>query len=242
MPLRFDILEACPPMPRSKRPHRSPFRFFLNALLFATVVFYGCITLSLVLLRWVNPPTTIVQIERYLQAMARHATYKKDYRFVPMRQIAPDLQHAVVAAEDARFFQHHGFDWTEVQIAIEDDVERGRSRGASTITQQLTKNLFLGTSRSFIRKGAEFTIVPLMELLLSKQRILELYLNVIEWGPAIYGAEAAAHHYYGVPATRVSREQAIQLAAVLPAPLRRKPGLMTEYGGQIAIRMAQMHW
>ena len=161
---------------------------------------------------------------------------------MPVREISPNLQHAVIAAEDARFFQHHGFDWKQVQIAVEDDLEHGKSRGASTITQQLVKNLFLGTSRSYIRKGIEFTLVPLTEGLLSKQRILELYLNVIEWGPGIYGAEAASLHYYGVPARRIARDQAVQLAAVPPAPLRRKPARMTEYGDQILARMSQMHW
>ena len=206
------------------------------------LAFYGFVALSLVMLRWVNPPTTAVQTERRIQAFLGHKKYQKSSFFIPLREISPNLQHAVVAAEDARFFQHHGFDWTQVQIAIEDDVERGKSRGASTITQQLVKNLFLGTSRSFVRKGIEFTIVPLTELLLSKQRILELYLNVIEWGPGIYGAEAASRHYYSAPAKRMTRDQAIQLATVLPAPLRRKPGRMTEYGASISERMTQMRW
>jgi monofunctional glycosyltransferase len=218
------------------------FRLGVYGLLTAVLVFYGLVVLSLLLLRGVNPPTTAVQTERRFQAIVRHARYQKSYAFVPLGEISPNLQHAVVAAEDARFFRHHGFDWKQVQIAIEDDVERGKSRGASTITQQLVKNLFLGTSRSWIRKSIEFTIVPLTEGLLSKQRILELYLNVIEWGPGIYGAEAASLHYYGVPARRIARDQAVQLAAVLPAPLRRKPGRMTEYGDQILERMSQMHW
>jgi monofunctional biosynthetic peptidoglycan transglycosylase len=221
---------------------RSYFRLCLYALLAVALAFYGSVALSLVILRWVNPPTTAVQTERRMQALVRHAKYRKSYRFVPLQEISPNLRHAVVAAEDARFFQHHGFDWTEVKIAIEDHVERGKSRGASTITQQLVKNLFLGTSHSFIRKGVEFTIVPLTEIVLSKQRILELYLNVIEWGPGIYGAEAASRQYFSVPAKRVTRAQAIQLATVLPAPLRRKPGRMIEYGDQISGRMTQMHW
>jgi len=210
------------------------------------IAFYGIVILSLVALRWVNPPTTALQTERRFQALIGHSAYKKSYAFVPLREISPNLQHAVIAAEDARFYQHHGFDWKQVQIAIEDDTERGRRRGASTITQQLVKNLFLGTSRSVIyngiRKGIEFTIVPLTEGLLSKQRILELYLNVIEWGQGTYGAEAASLHYYGVPAKRITREEAVELATVLPAPLRRKPGRMTEYGNQILERMAQMRW
>jgi monofunctional biosynthetic peptidoglycan transglycosylase len=169
-------------------------------------------------------------------------TYRKVYRFVPMEQISPALQHAAVAAEDARFYQHHGFDWTEVEIAVQEDRDGGRSRGASTITQQLVKNLFLSTSRSWLRKGIEFTTVPIAELLLSKKRILTLYLNVIEWGPGIYGAEAAAQHYYHVPARQITRDQAIELASILPAPLRRKPGRLTEYDRIISERMAQMGW
>jgi len=104
------------------------------------------------------------------------------------------------------------------------------------------KNLFLTTNSSVIRKGLEATIVPITELLLSKQRILELYLNVIKWGPGVYGAEAAARRYYSIPARRLTREQAVALAAVVPAPLRRKPGRGTEYGRIISDRMVQMGW
>jgi monofunctional biosynthetic peptidoglycan transglycosylase len=213
-----------------------------RVLVAAAIVFYAFVTLSLLLLRWVNPLTTAVQAERHLESLLHRKTYRKVYVFVPIEEISPALQHAVVAAEDARFFQHHGFDWKQVQSAVEDDLDRGKSRGASTITQQLVKNLFLTTSRSFIRKGVEFTIVPLAELLLSKKRILELYLNVIEWGPGVYGAEASARYYYRVPARRVTREQAVELASILPAPLRRKPGRLIEYDRIISERMAQMGW
>jgi monofunctional biosynthetic peptidoglycan transglycosylase len=198
--------------------------------------------MSLVLLRWVNPPTTTVQIQRRIEALLGRKPYRKTYIFVPLQNISPALQHAAVAAEDARFFQHHGFDWTEVEKAVQEDREGGRSRGASTITQQLVKNLFLTTSRSFIRKGVEVTLVPLAELFLSKKRILELYLNVIEWGPGVYGAEAAARQYYRTTARRLSREQSIELATILPAPLRRKPGRYSVYGLIVAERMAQMGW
>ena len=109
--------------------------------------------------------------------------YHKEYIPVPLSRIAPDLQHAVVSAEDARFYKHNGFDWTEIEQAANNDLEGRRLRGASTITQQLVKNLFLTTSRTAIRKAVEITIVPLAEAILGKQRILELYLNVIEWGP-----------------------------------------------------------
>jgi len=161
---------------------------------------------------------------------------------VPLKQISPDFQHAVIAAEDARFYQHHGFDWHEIQIAAEDDLDGGRSRGASTITQQLVKNLLFGTGRSVLRKGAEFTLVPVAELVLGKQRILELYLNVVEWGPGIYGAEAASRAYYGTSARSAGREQGARLAAILPAPLKRRPERMNHYSGLILERMRQMGW
>jgi monofunctional biosynthetic peptidoglycan transglycosylase len=126
-----------------------------------------------------------VHVERHLQAWIHHKPYHERYTFVPLSQISPDLQHAVIAAEDGRFYQHHGFDWHAIEIAAEDDVEGGRIRGGSTLTQQLVKNLFFGTGRSILRKGAEFTLVPVAELVLGKQRILELYLNVVEWGPGM---------------------------------------------------------
>ena len=214
----------------------------VRVLVATALIFYAFVALSLLLLRWVNPVTTAVQLERRVESLVHRKPYRKVYVFVPIEQISPALQHAVVAAEDARFFQHHGFDWKQVQSAVEDDLDRGKSRGASTITQQLVKNLFLTTSRSFIRKAVEFTIVPFAELLLSKKRILELYLNVIEWGPGVYGAEASSLHYYRVPARRVTREQAVQLASILPAPLRRKPGRLVAYDRIISERMAQMGW
>ena len=184
----------------------------------------------------------MVQIERRAQAWAHGKPYRKRYEFVPLSEISPQLQHAVVAAEDARFYQHHGFDWHEIQIAADEDMEGGRKRGASTLTQQLVKNLFFGTSRSILRKGAEFTLVPVAEFVLGKRRILELYLNVVEWGPGVYGAEAASRVYYGAAAQRVDRDQAARLAAILPAPLRRKPERMNHYSGLIEERMRQMGW
>jgi monofunctional glycosyltransferase len=230
------------PRQSASKRNRSLVSRIIRGVVTAIVAFYCLVTLSLVLLRWVNPITTAVQTERRLDSWIHPKNYRKTYEFVPMGQISPTLQHAAVAAEDARFFQHHGFDWKEVQNAVEEDLDHGKRRGASTITQQLVKNLYLSTSRSFIRKGIEFTIVPITELVLSKKRILELYLNVIEWGPGVYGAEGAAQYYFHVPARRLSREQAIELASILPSPLRRKPGHLTEYDRIISERMSQMGW
>ena len=198
--------------------------------------------LILVAIRWIDVPTTAVHMERGLQAWIHHAPYHERYEFVSLSQISSDFQHAVIAAEDARFYQHRGFDWHAMQIAAEDDMEGGRIRGGSTLTQQLVKNLFFGTGRSILRKGAEFTLVPVAELVLGKRRILELYLNVVEWGPGVYGAESACRYYYRISARSIDREQGARLAAILPLPLKRRPDHMNRYSGLILERMGQMGW
>ncbi len=217
-------------------------RSFVRWVTIGVLFVWSLAALLLVAARWIDPPTTAVHIQRRLQAWIHHSPYHKRYRFIPLGQIAPDLQHAVIAAEDGRFYQHHGFDWQEIQIAAEDHWEGGRTRGASTITQQLVKNLFFGTARSFIRKGAEFTLVPVAEFVLGKQRILEIYLNVVEWGPGIYGAESACRYYERTSARNIGRQQAAQLAAILPAPLKRRPERMNNYSALILERMSQMGW
>jgi monofunctional biosynthetic peptidoglycan transglycosylase len=198
--------------------------------------------LSILALRWIAPPFTAVHVQRRIQALIQRKPYQKRYVFVPLERISPEFRHAVVAAEDARFYQHHGFDWHEIQNAVEDDLDDRRVRGASTITQQLVKNLFFGTGRSFLRKGAEATLVPVAEFGLGKRRILELYMNVVEWGPGVYGAEAAAHYHYSTSARSVSRGEALRLAAILPSPLRRRPERMTKYSARIEERMRQLGW
>jgi monofunctional biosynthetic peptidoglycan transglycosylase len=206
------------------------------------VLVWSLAALMLLAVRWIDPPSTAVHAQRWLQAWIHHTPYHEHYKFVPLNQISPELQHAVVAAEDARFYQHHGFDWHEIQIAAEDDLEGDRVRGASTITQQLVKNLFFGTGRSVLRKGAEFTLVPVAEFVLGKRRILEIYLNVVEWGPGVYGAESACRYYDGTAARNIDREHAARLAAILPAPLRRRPERMNKYSVLILERMRQMGW
>jgi monofunctional biosynthetic peptidoglycan transglycosylase len=206
------------------------------------MVLWLAAALLLVAARWIDPPTTALQMERRLQAWIHDKPYQKRYQFVPLNQISPNLQHAVIAAEDARFYQHHGFDWHEVQIAAQEDLEGERIRGASTLTQQLVKNLFFGTSRSIVRKGAEATLVPVAEAVLGKERILELYLNLVEWGPGIYGAESACRIYYGTPARNIGRQEAARLAAVLPGPLKRRPERMNRYSAIILNRVQQMGW
>jgi monofunctional biosynthetic peptidoglycan transglycosylase len=190
--------------------------------------------------RWIDPPTTAVHIQRRIQAWIHHTPYRKRYQFIPLSQISPDLQHAVIAAEDARFYQHHGFDWHEIEIAAQEDREGERTRGASSLTQQLVKNLFFGTGRSFLRKGAEASLVPVAEFVLGKRRILEIYLNVVEWGPGVYGAESACRYHYETAPRNIGRQPAARLAAILPAPLKRRPERMNKYSAIILNRMSQM--
>ena len=141
------------------------------------------------------------------------------YQFVPYERIAVSLKRAMIAAEDSKFVEHEGFDWDGIELAIEKNQKRGRIvAGGSTITQQLAKNLFLSGSRSWLRKGEEAIITLMLEAILDKRRIFELYLNVIEWGNGVFGAEAAAHRYFGIPAARLSAEQAARLAAMAPNP------------------------
>ena len=244
------------PVPAPKRlPQRGFLRSIVRWFLIAVALLWSLAALILVAIRWIDPPTTAVHMERRLQAWVsgfvlinpdlkgvHRKPYQERYEFVPLSQISPDFQHAVIAAEDQRFYQHHGFDWYAVQIAAEHDMEGGRLRGGSTLTQQLVKNLFFGTGRSVLRKGAEFTLVPVAELVLGKRRILELYLNVVEWGPGVYGAESACRYYYQTSARSIDREQAAQLAAILPLPLKRRPDHMYRYSGLIQDRMRQMGW
>ena len=231
-----------PETPTKTPLRRDVLRSFIRWLVIGAVLVWLLAALVLVAARWIDPPTTAVHIQRRLQTWARDTPYRERYKFIPLGQISPDLQHAVIAAEDARFYQHHGFDWDQIQIAAEDDLEGGRTRGASTITQQLVKNLFFGTGRSMLRKGAEVTLVPVAEFALGKRRILEIYLNVVEWGPGIYGAESACRYYDGTAARSIDRDQAARLAAILPAPLKRHPERMNRYSALILERMRQVGW
>lgn len=232
-------------MTASRRP--SARRVLLIRILRALVVLlaglYAFWTLALVYLRVLPPPATMVQVQRRIEAAFTPGEYTRRQTWRPLEEIPPHVHRAVVAAEDARFWEHRGFDWTEVQAAVEEarSGERAR-RGASTITQQLVKNLFFTTHPSALRKAFEVTLTPAAELILGKRRILELYMNVVEWGPGVYGIEEAARHHYGVPATQLTRDQAARLAAILPAPLRRKPQRMARYSRVILQRMQEMGW
>lgn len=217
-------------------------RAFVRWAAIVVVGWWIACSLLMVLYRFVPPPTTAVHVERRVQAWLEHKPYRERYTFVPLREISPNLQHAVIAAEDAKFYHEHGFDWEAMDKAAKGDLAGHRLRGGSTLDQQLVKNLFLGTERTIWRKVLEATLVPVAELVLGKQRILELYLNEVEWGRGVYGAEAACRYYYGTSARNVSRDEAARLAAILPAPRRWRPQGMGWYSGVIETRMSQMGW
>jgi monofunctional glycosyltransferase len=211
-------------------------------LIVGVVSLWLLVALALILFRWIDPPTTALHMERRFEAWRQNKPYHQRSTFIPLKEISTNLQHAVIAAEDARFYQHHGFDWHAMELAADNDMEGGRLRGGSTLTQQLVKNLFFGTQRSLLRKGAEASLVPVAEFALGKQRILELYLNEVEWGPGIYGADAACHYYYKTSALKVDADQAARLAAILPSPRRRRPERMNNYSALILERERQMGW
>lgn len=191
-------------------------------------------------LRTENPTTTSLIEYRVSEAKADGKEPKKTMIWTPIEQISPSLQRAVLAGEDARFFEHNGFDWEAINKAWEEAQKEGEKeakeagdydpdswippmpqfkRGASTITQQLAKNLYLSEERSFLRKGREAAITYFLERQLSKKRILEIYLNVIEWGDGIYGAEAASRFYFNKSASNLTPAEAAYLSAMIPSPL-----------------------
>ncbi len=164
------------------------------------------------------------------------------YRWVPYEKISRHLKQAVVAAEDDRFVDHDGFDWEGIQRALEKNARKGRAvAGGSTISQQLAKNLFLTPSRSYLRKGQEALITLMIETCWSKRRILEVYLNVVEWGRGIFGAQAAAERYFGVPASSLNAYQAARLAVMLPNPRRYERHFGPRLAAHAARIRARMH-
>jgi len=199
----------------------------LAAVAALSVGWLGWIALHVAWYRYEPPRETAFMAERLAEARAKNPNATLQYRWVPYPRISVQLKRAMIAAEDAKFSEHDGFDWDGIQNALEKNRKKGRVvAGGSTITQQLAKNLFLSPSRSYWRKAEEAIVTVLLEALLSKQRIFELYLNVIEWGNGVFGAEAAAQRYFGVGAAQLSSEQAARLAAMTPSPrlFERNPG------------------
>lgn len=189
-----------------------------------------------------NPNRTAFMREQLERMRETDPRARLQQRWVPYARISANLKRAVVASEDAKFLDHAGFDWEAIEKAIEKNERRGRIvAGASTISQQLAKNLLLSGERTWLRKGEEAAITWMLESTMTKRRILELYLNVAEWGDGVFGAEAAARHHFGVSAAQLEPEQAAWLAAILPSPRRYDRGRMTAYLAQrIATIRARM--
>jgi len=192
--------------------------------------------------RYYPPGETSFMSFRMAELHAKKPDAKLAYQWVPYDRIATSLKRALIAAEDAKFVEHEGFDWDGIQVALDKNWKRGKTvAGGSTISQQLAKNLFLSPSRSWLRKGEEALITLMLEGTLDKERILELYLNVIEWGNGVFGAEAAAQKYFGIHASQLSADQAARLAAMAPNPrfYERNPNApgLTKKIGIIRTRM-----
>jgi monofunctional biosynthetic peptidoglycan transglycosylase len=169
--------------------------------------------------RWHNPEQTAFMRHAEARLALRKPAARLRQQWVAYSRISGNLKRAVVAAEDARFLSHEGVDWEAMEKAYEQNLRRGRlAHGGSTISQQLAKNLFLSSQRSYLRKAQELLITWMVEAVWNKRRILEVYLNVVEWGDGVFGAQAAARHYFGVDAASLSPEEAAQMAAMLPAP------------------------
>ncbi len=178
----------------------------------AVLTLAAIVLLLVVVYRWVDPPTSTLMLGQRLIGTQIEQTW------VPLERISPNLVHAVIVSEDSGFCRHRGVDWAALGEAIESD------RGGSTITMQVVKNLFLWPARSYVRKALEIVLAYLVEAVWPKQRVLEIYLNIAEWGPGIFGAEAAARHHFGKPAARLTAHEAALLAVALPNPIEREPG------------------
>jgi len=185
---------------------------------------------SLQSLRKNNPKKTAMMEQRDAEAVSSDKEFKIQQQWIPISRISRNLINAVIVSEDGMFYEHDGVDWYEMEESILKNLEKGKAaRGGSTISQQLSKNLYLSTSKDPIRKFKELIITLRMERTLSKRRILEIYLNVIEWGNGVFGAEAAARKYFGKSASQLSREEAAQMASVIPSPRKHQPNVMSRY-------------
>ncbi|MBM4191763.1 MAG: monofunctional biosynthetic peptidoglycan transglycosylase [Gammaproteobacteria bacterium] len=190
----------------------------------------GASVVLVVLLRWVSPPTSAFMIATRAAALADgNFRYSNTYNWEPLERISPHAAMAVIAAEDQQFPFHTGFDFESIRKAVQHNAKSKRKRGASTISQQVAKNLFLWSGRSWMRKGLEVYFTVLIEAVWPKERILEVHLNVAEFGPGTYGVQAAAQRFFGKNAARLTRREAATLAAVLPNPKRFRADRPSNY-------------
>lgn len=214
-------------------------RTLFRRLLRVALWFIALSAAVVLVLRWVPPPGSMLMVERKIESWldGKPIDLQRDWR--PWQALPDDLKMAVIAGEDQHFAEHWGFDFSAIRQAFDHNEAGGSLRGASTISQQTAKNLFLWSSRSWVRKGFETWFTVLLEALWPKQRILEVYLNSVEWGDGIFGAEAAARHYFGVDADALSERQASLLAAVLPNPREWSPSRPSAYVAERAAWIRQ---
>jgi monofunctional biosynthetic peptidoglycan transglycosylase len=219
-------------------------RTFLHRLKKALLWFAIGSALLVLVFRWVPPPGTMLMVERKIESFTDGEPIDLQRSWQPWAKISDDLKVAVIAGEDQHFAEHWGFDLPAIQAAFLHNEQGGTVRGASTISQQVTKNVFLWSGRSYVRKGLEAWFTVLIEVLWPKQRILEVYLNSAEWDDGVFGAQAAAQHHFGVNSATLSRQQASYLAAVLPNPrnwsasrpsayVQRRAGWIRQQMGQL---------
>jgi monofunctional glycosyltransferase len=223
-------------MPPTQKPaprRASPVRRLVSLIYVAPLAVFA-LFLALVIIYAQTHPPSMLMLGRWLTGQ------QVDRRWVALDDISRNLIAAVVTSEDARFCSHHGVDWVEMHAALDDDEDGGPSRGASTITMQTVKNLFLWNSRSFIRKGFEIPMALALDRLWSKRRILEVYLNIAEWGDGVFGAEAAARTDFGKPAKDLNARQAALLAAALPNPKLRDARRPSHFHQRRAATIARM--
>lgn len=201
------------------------FKFLLKLLLYALVI----PVIIVVIFKWVPVPATPLMAIRYFEQKQTDQKTVWKHDWVPLEDISKNLQLAVICSEDQNFLKHRGFDIQAIEKAIEDNQKGKRIRGGSTISQQTAKNVFLWPQRSWLRKGMEAYVTILIELIWSKERIMEVYLNSIEMGNGVYGAEAAAQYWFKKPASKLSKSEAAAIAAILPRPLKYKANPPTAY-------------
>lgn len=227
-------------MPKNGRKKLGRFRFFLIAAagaIWMLCAYHTPMVLNIMSLKYTHPMST-----SFMRYKAFFRPFKKvHYDWVSAKKISPYLKNAVIIAEDDQFYTHNGFDWKAIKNAAKTNWKRKKiAFGASTISQQLAKNLYLSPSKDPVRKAREVVLTVILDTYLSKERILELYLNIVEWGPNIYGAEAAARHYFGTSAKNLGPSQAAFLASILPNPVRYgKRGYHLTARGQSILRRIQ---
>ena len=193
------------------------------------VAFFVLSIVSVIVYKWVPVPITPLMLIRDVEQLKNGKGVTMEHDWVPLKEISPKLQLAVVCSEDQNYLKHFGVDWGAIQKAMEENEKGKRVRGGSTITQQTAKNVFLWQGRSYLRKGLELWFTLLIEVFWSKERIMEVYLNSIEMGNGIYGAEAASQHWFHKSAKKLSKDEAAAIAAILPNPLRYKANPASNY-------------